>query len=27
MSTVTENVRRFAEGEPLINVVDKRKGY
>ena len=27
MSTVTENVRRFAEGEPLLNVVDKKKGY
>ncbi len=22
-----ENVRRFARGEPLLNVVDKRKGY
>jgi phosphoglycerate dehydrogenase-like enzyme len=25
--TVKENVRRFADGEPLINVVDKQKGY
>jgi len=22
-----ENVRRFAHGEPLLNVVDKVKGY
>jgi phosphoglycerate dehydrogenase-like enzyme len=27
MSTVRENVRRFAAGEPLLNVVDKQKGY
>jgi len=27
MGTVKENVRRFVEGKPLINVVDKRKGY
>lgn len=26
-NTVKENVRRFAEGEPLVNVVDKQKGY
>lgn len=26
-ATVKENVRRFAEGEPLVNVVDKQKGY
>jgi phosphoglycerate dehydrogenase-like enzyme len=25
--TVKENVRRFANGEPLVNVVDKQKGY
>ncbi len=25
--TVKENIRRFAEGLPLINVVDKQKGY
>ncbi|MPZ17811.1 MAG: hypothetical protein GEV06_07870 [Luteitalea sp.] len=25
--TVKANIRRFAEGLPLINVVDKRKGY
>lgn len=25
--TVKENVRRFVDGKPLINVVDKRKGY
>jgi phosphoglycerate dehydrogenase-like enzyme len=22
-----ENLRRFANGEPLLNVVDKQKGY
>jgi phosphoglycerate dehydrogenase-like enzyme len=22
-----ENIRRFVDGEPLLNVVDKRKGY
>lgn len=27
LGTVKENVRRFAEGLPLINVVDKQKGY
>ncbi len=27
LGTVKENVRRFADGEPLINVVDKQKGY
>ncbi len=27
VSTIKENIRRFAEGEPLINVVDKKKGY
>jgi D-2-hydroxyacid dehydrogenase (NADP+) len=25
--TAKENVRRFAEGQPLLNVVDKQKGY
>jgi len=25
--TVKENIKRFAEGKPLINVVDKQKGY
>jgi len=27
LGTVKENIRRFAEGKPLINVVDKQKGY
>ncbi len=27
LGTVKENIRRFAEGLPLINVVDKHKGY
>jgi phosphoglycerate dehydrogenase-like enzyme len=27
LGTVEENIRRFAEGLPLINVVDKQKGY
>ena len=22
-----ENVRRYCEGEPLLNIVDKKKGY
>ncbi|MBL8229756.1 MAG: D-2-hydroxyacid dehydrogenase [Bryobacterales bacterium] len=25
--TIKENIRRFANGEPLLNVVDKHKGY
>jgi phosphoglycerate dehydrogenase-like enzyme len=25
--TIKENIRRFAEGQPLLNVVDKSKGY
>ncbi len=25
--TIKENFRRFIDGKPLINVVDKRKGY
>ena len=24
---IKENIRRFAAGEPLLNVVDKAKGY
>lgn len=27
IGTIRENIRRFAEGRPLINVVDKQKGY
>jgi phosphoglycerate dehydrogenase-like enzyme len=27
VGTLAENIRRFVEGKPLINVVDKRKGY
>jgi len=27
LNTIKENIRRFAEGMPLINVVDKSKGY
>ena len=27
MGTVKENVRRFVDGKPLLNVVDKQKGY
>jgi phosphoglycerate dehydrogenase-like enzyme len=27
VGTVKENIRRFVAGEPLINVVDKQKGY
>jgi phosphoglycerate dehydrogenase-like enzyme len=27
VGTIRENIRRFAEGKPLINVVDKQKGY
>jgi phosphoglycerate dehydrogenase-like enzyme len=26
-ATIKENVKRFVEGKPLINVVDKKKGY
>lgn len=25
--TIKENIRRFADGQPLLNVVDKQKGY
>jgi phosphoglycerate dehydrogenase-like enzyme len=24
---IAENVRRFSRGEPLLNVVDKQRGY
>jgi phosphoglycerate dehydrogenase-like enzyme len=27
IGTLRENIRRFAEGKPLLNVVDKQKGY
>jgi len=27
IGTITENIRRFGDGKPLINVVDKQKGY
>lgn len=27
INTIKENIRRFGAGEPLINVVDKQKGY
>ncbi len=27
MGTIEENLRRFIEGKPMINVVDKQKGY
>jgi hypothetical protein len=27
VGTIKENIRRFADGKPLINVVDKQKGY
>src|SRR5690242_7808655 len=27
VGTIQENIRRFVAGKPLINVVDKRKGY
>jgi phosphoglycerate dehydrogenase-like enzyme len=27
IGTIKENIARFVEGKPLINVVDKRKGY
>ena len=27
VGTVKENIRRFVEGRPLVNVVDKQKGY
>lgn len=27
VNTIVENIRRFADGKPLLNVVDKQKGY
>jgi phosphoglycerate dehydrogenase-like enzyme len=27
VGTIKENIKRFVDGEPLINVVDKQKGY
>lgn len=27
VGTITENIKRFVDGRPLLNVVDKRKGY
>jgi phosphoglycerate dehydrogenase-like enzyme len=27
IGTISENLRRFVEGKPMINVVDKQKGY
>jgi phosphoglycerate dehydrogenase-like enzyme len=27
VGTIKENIRRFVEGKPLLNVVDKQKGY
>ena len=27
LGTVKENIKRFADGKPLLNVVDKKKGY
>jgi phosphoglycerate dehydrogenase-like enzyme len=27
VGTIRENIRRFCEGQPLLNVVDKQKGY
>jgi D-2-hydroxyacid dehydrogenase (NADP+) len=27
VGTITENIRRFTDGRPLLNVVDKQKGY
>jgi phosphoglycerate dehydrogenase-like enzyme len=27
IATIKENIRRFVEGKPLLNVVDKQKGY
>ncbi|MEO7653008.1 MAG: NAD(P)-dependent oxidoreductase, partial [Bryobacteraceae bacterium] len=27
VGTIQENIRRFVDGKPLINVVDKQKGY
>jgi phosphoglycerate dehydrogenase-like enzyme len=27
VNTISQNILRFVQGKPLINVVDKRKGY
>jgi phosphoglycerate dehydrogenase-like enzyme len=27
VGTIKENIRRFVDGRPLLNVVDKHKGY
>jgi hypothetical protein len=27
VGTIKENISRFTEGKPLLNVVDKQKGY
>jgi phosphoglycerate dehydrogenase-like enzyme len=27
VETIKENIRRFVAGKPLLNVVDKQKGY
>ena len=27
VGTIKENIKRFANDQPLINVVDKQKGY
>jgi len=27
VGTIQENIRRFVAGKPMINVVDKKKGY
>ena len=27
IGTITENIQRFTDGRPLLNVVDKKKGY
>ena len=27
LGTIKDNIRRFADGLPMVNVVDKKKGY
>ena len=27
VNTIKDNIRRFADGQPLVNIVDKQKGY
>ena len=27
VGTIKENIARFVDGKPLVNVVDKQKGY